>query len=115
MALVLALSNQSSICALPAVCLPPTPPPPQEQKTEGGVDVGVSQQHGAPGEGTAKTLDTRRLCTDRRQDVAVIFSFGLDTLFTRDSRAHSSAVLSLPQLLAAISSYSDLTSCHWLL
>jgi hypothetical protein len=42
-----------------------------------------------------KTLDIRRLCTDRRQDVAVIFSFGLDILFTRDSRAHSSAVLSL--------------------
>jgi hypothetical protein len=42
-----------------------------------------------------KTLDIRRLCTDRGQDVAVIFSFGLDILFTRDSRAHSSAVLSL--------------------
>ncbi len=50
----------------------------------------------------SKTLDIRRLCTDRRQDVAVIFLFGLDALFTRDSRAHSSVVLSLPQLLAAV-------------
>jgi hypothetical protein len=60
-------------------------------------------------------LDIRRLCTDMRQDVAVIFLFGLDALFTRDSRAHSSVVLSLPQLLAAIGSYRDLTSCYWLL
>jgi hypothetical protein len=62
-----------------------------------------------------KTLDIRRLCTDRRQDAAVIFLFGLDALFIRDSRAHSSVVLSLPQLLAALGSYSDLTSCYWLL
>ncbi len=40
-----------------------------------------------------KTLYIRRLCTDRRQDVAVIFLFGLEALFTRDSRVHSSAVL----------------------
>jgi hypothetical protein len=72
-----------------------------------------------------KTLDIR-LCTDRRQDVAVIFSFGLDALFTRYSRAHSSAVLSLcPHywlLLAltviepvAIGSYSYQTSFNSLL
>jgi hypothetical protein len=64
---------------------------------------------------TSKTLDIRRLCTDRRQDVVVIFLFGLDALFTRDSRVHSSAVLSLPQLLAAIGSYNDLSSCYSLL
>jgi hypothetical protein len=52
-----------------------------------------------------KTLYIRRLCTDRRQDAAVIFLFGLEALFTRDSRAHLSAVLSVPNywLLLALS------------
>jgi hypothetical protein len=47
----------------------------------------------------------RRLCTDRRQDAAVIFLFGLEALFTRDSRAHLSAVLYVPNywLLLALS------------
>jgi hypothetical protein len=48
---------------------------------------------------------TRRLCTDRSWEAAVIFLFDMEALFTWNSRAHSFAVLSLPPMLG----------CYWLL
>ncbi len=45
----------------------------------------------------SKTLD-RRPCTGRGQEAVVIFLFGLEALFTRDSRVLSYAVSSSPKL-----------------
>jgi hypothetical protein len=55
-----------------------------------------------------KTLD-RRPCTGRSQETVVIFIFGLEALFTRDSRVLFCAVSSSPKLKAAIGYYNDKT------
>jgi hypothetical protein len=52
---------------------------------------------------------SQRLETDRSREAVVIFLFGLEALFTRDSRVLSCAVSSSPKLWAAIGYYSDQT------
>jgi hypothetical protein len=52
-----------------------------------------------------KTLD-RRPCTGRSQGAVVIFLFGLEALFTRDSRVLLCAVSSFPKVKAAIGYFS---------
>jgi hypothetical protein len=56
----------------------------------------------------SKTLD-RRLCTGRSQEAVIIFLFGLEALFTRDSRVLFCAVSPSPKLKAAIGYFSDQT------
>jgi hypothetical protein len=58
---------------------------------------------------------TRRLCIGRCREAVVFFLFSLEALFTRDSRAQSCAVSSLPQTVAAIDYHGDRTSCYWFL
>ncbi len=43
----------------------------------------------------------------------MIFLFGLEALFRKVSRDHSSADLSVPQLLATIGSYNDQTGLQF--
>jgi hypothetical protein len=54
-------------------------------------------------------IQVYRLWTDRSPEAAVIL-FGLETLFTRVSRARSSVIPSLSQPRAAIGFYSSQTS-----
>ncbi len=60
---------------------------------------------------------TRRLYTVRSRDAVAILIFGLEALFTRDSRAQLYRMLLPPssKQQAAISYYGDRTSCYQLL